>query len=436
MKLFSLFGDKSPPNIEQLKAKKNVNGLIKALKWRQHDINGSAESGIDESDRRKAALAVAEISGVKAIDSLIEVIRETEHKKHILDQLDITDQHSKVFKELTSISRAAKEALPIIGQPVVDRILKFLRKWKLDFIDINRYQYWDTIKKSLLEVLTDIGDEEAVLKNLLKAKDTVLSETFSEVFIKRFPQVSGSDERLMKQKKKVAPEKSSEKKDGAAVGLSDEIAKSLSDIRTKFTQLPHSFPATGESVGSGAEVAKQQIPIICANIEQALKALESGLDPNSNPITGELVGEGLTQLVNAAQRSEFLGLMSGVLSIEGVTQMEGYLNELKSLAGQLRQLAQQSPADEQRLDPPKSSDVVCLKNMRGRIMERDKTLFQIKVHEHFSKKTKKGAASTGVFIIFISVVVGIAGTLVRQAKLGASCRVKVPVGQGLANHPY
>ena len=27
-------------------------------------------------------------------------------------------------------------------------------------------------------------------------------------------------------------------------------------------------------------------------------------------------------------------------------------------------------------------------------------------------------------------------TLVRQAKLGVSCRVKVPVGQGLANHPY
>jgi transposase len=27
-------------------------------------------------------------------------------------------------------------------------------------------------------------------------------------------------------------------------------------------------------------------------------------------------------------------------------------------------------------------------------------------------------------------------TLVRQAKLGASCRVKDPVGQGLANHPY
>jgi len=26
--------------------------------------------------------------------------------------------------------------------------------------------------------------------------------------------------------------------------------------------------------------------------------------------------------------------------------------------------------------------------------------------------------------------------LVRQAKLGVSYRVKVPIGQGLANHPY
>ena len=27
-------------------------------------------------------------------------------------------------------------------------------------------------------------------------------------------------------------------------------------------------------------------------------------------------------------------------------------------------------------------------------------------------------------------------TLVRQAKLGAPCRVKVPVGKGLTTHPY
>jgi len=37
-----------------------------------------------------------------------------------------------------------------------------------------------------------------------------------------------------------------------------------------------------------------------------------------------------------------------------------------------------------------------------------------------------------------SVIVAqpLSSTLVRQAKLGASCRVKDPVGQGLANHPY
>jgi len=34
------------------------------------------------------------------------------------------------------------------------------------------------------------------------------------------------------------------------------------------------------------------------------------------------------------------------------------------------------------------------------------------------------------------VTVQLLYTLVRQAKIGASCRVKDPVGQGLANHPY
>ena len=31
---------------------------------------------------------------------------------------------------------------------------------------------------------------------------------------------------------------------------------------------------------------------------------------------------------------------------------------------------------------------------------------------------------------------GLTGLLSRQDKLGASCRVEVPVGQGLATHPY
>lgn len=35
-----------------------------------------------------------------------------------------------------------------------------------------------------------------------------------------------------------------------------------------------------------------------------------------------------------------------------------------------------------------------------------------------------------------AATVRLAQTLSRRAKLGISCRVKVPVGQGLATHPY
>jgi hypothetical protein len=193
-----LFGKKGPPNIDELKATKNIKGLIKALKWQQHHISGSEERGLDELDRKKAALAIAEISGIKAIDSLIEVIREAEHKKFLLGQFDRTVQQSRAFTELTCICQATKEAFPIVGQSAVDHILKFLRKWKLDFVDINRYRYWDEIKKSLLEVLTNIGDEKTVLKNLFKAKDSVRSETFFDVFQKWFSEISASDEILVK----------------------------------------------------------------------------------------------------------------------------------------------------------------------------------------------------------------------------------------------
>lgn len=185
-----LFGKKEPPNIDELRRKKNVKGLIKALKWQQHNIKGSEERGLEELDRRKAALGIAEIADIKAIDSLIGVIREVEHKKFILGGLDGTVQQSMVSIELTCICRATKEALSKIGQPAIDPILKFLKKWKLDCEDIDRYRYWDTIKKALLEVLTNIGEENDILKNLLKAKDTVRPETFFDVFKKWFSELS------------------------------------------------------------------------------------------------------------------------------------------------------------------------------------------------------------------------------------------------------
>jgi hypothetical protein len=192
-----LFGKKEPPNIDELRRKKNVKGLIKALKWQQHNIKGSVELGVEELDRRKAALAIAEIADIKAINSLIEVIREAEHKKSILGGEEGAVQQSIVVKEFTSICRATIEALSSIGQPAVDPILQFLGKWKLDLEDTDRYRYWDTIKKALLEVLTNIGDEGNILKNLLKAKDTVRSDTFFDVFQKWFSELSNESKAVI-----------------------------------------------------------------------------------------------------------------------------------------------------------------------------------------------------------------------------------------------
>lgn len=39
-------------------------------------------------------------------------------------------------------------------------------------------------------------------------------------------------------------------------------------------------------------------------------------------------------------------------------------------------------------------------------------------------------------LAFVEVQFGNSSTLARQAKLGASCGVQVPVGKGLATHPY
>ena len=116
------------------------------------------------------------------------------------------------------------------------------------------------------------------------------------------------------------------------------IAADLLTLKSRISNLPEEYPAIGESFGPGAGVAKQQIPIICQNIEQAFVALQTGLDPNNNPISKEQIEEGLINLANATKKPEFSGLLNTVLSVRGVIKLESYMDQLGVVADQLRQL--------------------------------------------------------------------------------------------------
>ena len=116
------------------------------------------------------------------------------------------------------------------------------------------------------------------------------------------------------------------------------IGWNLSDLQRKIPRLPKQYPAGGFTFGAGKGAAEEQIPIICRNIEQAFTAVETGLDPNGNPITRKEIGEGLMNLVNATKKPGFVGLLNGVLNVDGIAKLESYMDRLRDIANQLRQM--------------------------------------------------------------------------------------------------
>jgi hypothetical protein len=108
--------------------------------------------------------------------------------------------------------------------------------------------------------------------------------------------------------------------------------KPLIDIKERIARLPTQFPTSAHTFGAGAMQAQEQIPIISRNIDQAVAALKTGIDPNGNPITKQQISSGLKNLVRATQKPAFIGLMSAVLDSNGIQQLERSMVELERIA--------------------------------------------------------------------------------------------------------
>ena len=115
-----------------------------------------------------------------------------------------------------------------------------------------------------------------------------------------------------------------------------EFIKDLKSLKTRISELPDQYPYEGQTFGSGTAQAEQQIPIICQNIDDAIHALRTGRDSQSNPITSNQIGDGLKRLVQATRMSGFAGLLSAVLSPDrGLKKLEKCMDELEEIADQL-----------------------------------------------------------------------------------------------------
>jgi hypothetical protein len=114
-----------------------------------------------------------------------------------------------------------------------------------------------------------------------------------------------------------------------------EIVHELQVLKSKVSEIPQSYPSGAFTFGAGAGTARKQIPTICAVIDDAVKALEKGLDVHNRPITRPQIADGLKRLVAATRRPAFIGLVSAVLNADGVSKLEKYMDELEQIASKI-----------------------------------------------------------------------------------------------------
>ena len=113
------------------------------------------------------------------------------------------------------------------------------------------------------------------------------------------------------------------------------LVQDLGNLKIKISELPKQYSFEGKSFGPGSNLAQEQIPIICTNIDQSIKALRTGFDPSNNPIAKPEVARGLKNLINATRKPGFFGLVGKVLTVDGIQVLKSCINELEQISGRI-----------------------------------------------------------------------------------------------------
>jgi len=106
MSIFGLFGK---PNIEKLKAKRDVNGLIEALGYEK-----------DEDIRKNAALALGDLDDSAAIDPLITALQDTYDVKVGVMQALAKMSHTRVLDYLMESLRNPNDRIQITAVEILN----------------------------------------------------------------------------------------------------------------------------------------------------------------------------------------------------------------------------------------------------------------------------------------------------------------------------
>ena len=114
-----------------------------------------------------------------------------------------------------------------------------------------------------------------------------------------------------------------------------KIVKELLDLKSKISDFPKYHQTATFTFGAGISQAHQQIQTICAVIDDAVKALKTGLDVHNRPITRHQIADGLKRLANATRETKFYELMKAVFGY-GVAEFYNYMKELEQIANRIK----------------------------------------------------------------------------------------------------
>ena len=130
------------------------------------------------------------------------------------------------------------------------------------------------------------------------------------------------------------------------------IIRELHTLKSNILELPQRYPTSIFTFGAGIAQAKEQVPIICSNIDDAINALKKGKDSYNRPITKYQIADGLSNLIKATQRPQFIGLITSVFNNDGINELEKKMNELGQIAAKIRSFQPESISHQQPIPQP------------------------------------------------------------------------------------
>lgn len=130
------------------------------------------------------------------------------------------------------------------------------------------------------------------------------------------------------------------------------LIRELHTLKSNILELPQKYPTSSINFGAGVAQAKEQVPIICSNIDDAINALKKGKDSNNRPITKYQIADGLSNLINATRRQQFIGLITSVLNNDGINELKKELFELEQIAAKIRSFRLEPISQPQPIPQP------------------------------------------------------------------------------------